>query len=104
MGSFVQSLNARFDYFQGAAKNVSSGMGRGGDHLIIPLMTAEIFSIEMPGRPLGVNLTADRAVSPLFVGRTRDIWGSYFRGSVALMGMALGALAASMLPKRRRTA
>src|SRR5437588_3497979 len=34
------------------------GIGLGGDYMIIPLMTAEIFGIEILGRLLGVILTA----------------------------------------------
>jgi MFS family permease len=84
------------------------GVGLGGDYMIIPLMTAEIFSMEMLGRLLGVILTADgvaEAVSPWFVGRMRDVSGSYFEGFLALVGVALlGAVAVSTLPKRRRVA
>jgi sugar phosphate permease len=84
------------------------GIGLGGDYMIIPLMTAEIFSMEILGRLLGVILTADgvaEAVSPWFVGRMRDISGTYFGGFLALVGVALlGALAVSALPMRRRVA
>jgi len=84
------------------------GIGLGGDYMIILLMTAEIFSIGMLGRLLGVILTADgvaEAVSPWFVGRMRDISGTYFGGFLALIGVALlGALAVSALPMRRRVA
>src|SRR5262249_39107284 len=34
------------------------GVGLGGDYMIIPLMTAEIFGLEILGRLLGVILTA----------------------------------------------
>lgn len=34
------------------------GVGLGGDYMIIPLMTAEIFGMQILGRLLGVILTA----------------------------------------------
>jgi MFS family permease len=84
------------------------GIGLGGDYMIIPLMTAEIFSMEILGRLLGIILTADgvaEAVSPWFVAHMRDISGSYFGAFLTLVGVALlGALAVSTLPMRRRVA
>ena len=84
------------------------GIGLGGDYMIIPLMTAEIFSMGILGRILGVILTADgvaEAASPWFVGRMRDLNGTYFRGFLALIGVALlGALAVSALPRKRKVA
>ncbi|MGH9529892.1 MAG: MFS transporter [Terriglobales bacterium] len=88
--------------------SVVFGIGLGGDYMIIPLMTAEIFSMQILGRLLGVILTADgvaEAVSPWFLGHMRDVSGSYFDGFLALVGVALlGALAVSRLPRRRRIA
>jgi MFS family permease len=84
------------------------GIGLGGDYMIIPLMTAEIFSMEILGRLLGLILTADgvaEAISPWLVGRMRDANGTYFEGFLTLVGVALlGALAVSALPKDRRVA
>jgi MFS family permease len=84
------------------------GIGLGGDYMIIPLMTAEIFSMGILGRILGVILTADgvaEAASPWFVGRMRDLNGTYFQGFLALVGVALlGALAVSALPRNRKVA
>ncbi len=84
------------------------GIGLGGDYLIVPLMTAEIFGVQLLGRLLGVILTAGsvaEAVSPWLVGRLRDTTGSYSAGFLALIGMALlGAAAAAMLPKGRKAA
>ena len=75
--------------------------------MIIPLMTAEIFGVQVLGRLLGVILTADgvaEAVSPWMVGRLRDISGTYSRGFLLLIGMALvGAAAIAALPKRGGT-
>jgi len=82
------------------------GIGLGGDYMIIPLMTAEIFGIEILGRLLGVILTvggiAD-AAAPWLIGRLRDATGSYTEGCFVLVGMALlGGLAVLGLPARRR--
>jgi len=84
------------------------GIGLGGDYMIIPLMTAEIFGVEMLGRLLGVILTAGGiadAAAPWAVGRLRDVTGTYTSASFALVGIALlGALAVLALPQRRRVA
>ena len=84
------------------------GIGLGGDFLVIPLMTAEIFGIEMLGRLLGVILTAGgmaEAVAPWAVGRLRDVTGSYLSACVALVSVAvLGGLLVLALPGRRRVA
>jgi sugar phosphate permease len=80
------------------------GIALGGEYMIIPLMTAEIFGVQILGRLLGVILTADgvaEAVSPWVLGRMRDASGSYSRGFLLLMAMALlGAGATAALPKR----
>jgi sugar phosphate permease len=80
------------------------GIALGGEYMIIPLMTAEIFGVRVLGRLLGVILTADgvaEAVSPWMVGRLRDVSGTYSRGFLLLIGMALvGAAAIAALPKR----
>ncbi len=82
------------------------GIALGGDYMIIPLMTAEIFGTQVLGRLLGVILTADgvaEAVSPWIVGRMRDASGTYSRGLLALIAVALlGAAATAALPKRGR--
>jgi len=84
------------------------GIGLGGDYMIVPLMAAEIFGVQLLGRLLGVILTAGslaEAVSPWLVGRLRDTTGSYSTGFLALIGMALlGAAAAAMLPKGQQSA
>jgi sugar phosphate permease len=81
------------------------GIALGGDYMIIPLMTAEIFSVEILGRLLGVILTADgvaEAVSPWWVSHLRDATGSYSAGFLVLIGAAfLGALAVAALPRQR---
>ena len=84
------------------------GIGLGGDYMIIPLMTAEIFGVGVLGRLMGVILAADgiaEAVSPWLIGRLRDTTGDYSIGFVMLIGMALlGAIVVGALPKPRRTA
>lgn len=84
------------------------GVGLGGDYMIIPLMTAELFGVQALGRLLGVILTADglaEAVAPWWLARMRDSSGSYNAGFVSLIGCALlGALAIATLPRRRRVA
>ena len=84
------------------------GVGLGGDYMVIPLMTAEIFGIEILGRLLGVILTAGgiaEAAAPWLIGRLRDATGSYRESCFVLAGIALlGGLAVLALPGRRRPA
>jgi MFS family permease len=84
------------------------GIGLGGDYMIIPLITAEIFGIEILGRLLGVILTAGgiaEAAAPWLIGRLRDATGSYSTSCFVLVGIALlGGLAVLGLPGRRRAA
>jgi len=84
------------------------GIGLGGDYLIVPLVTAEIFGIQRLGLLMGVILTANgvaEAVSPWLVGRLRDTTGSYAEGFLVLMGVGLlGAAAAAALPKSGNSA
>ncbi|HVF26605.1 MAG TPA: MFS transporter [Pyrinomonadaceae bacterium] len=79
------------------------GLGLGGEYLIIPLMAAELFGVRVLGRLMGVVLTADgvaEALSPMLVGKLRDVTGSYHTGFFVLIGMALlGAVAVAFLPK-----
>jgi MFS family permease len=81
------------------------GIGLGGDYMIIPLVTAEIFGVEILGRLLGVLLTAGAisdAAAPWLIGRLRDATGSYSVSCFVLMALALlGALAVLGLPERR---
>jgi MFS family permease len=90
------------------AAAVVFGVGLGGDYMIIPLMTAEIFGMQVLGRLLGVILTAGgiaEAVSPWLTGRLRDATGSYSEGCFVLVGTALlGAAVVLGLPQRRKTA
>ena len=82
------------------------GVGLGGDYMIIPLMTAEIFGMQILGRLLGVILTAGgiaEAVSPWLTGRLRDATGNYSESCFVLIGIALlGAAAVLGLPNREK--
>jgi sugar phosphate permease len=82
------------------------GIGLGGDYMIIPLMAAEIFGVQILGRLMGVLLTCGgvaEALAPWWVGHLRDATGSYSYGCAALVGMALlGAVAVAVLPKTTR--
>ncbi len=82
------------------------GLGLGGDYMIIPLMTAEIFGTEVLGRLLGVILTAGgiaEAAAPWLIGRLRDATGSYRESCIVLVGIALlGSVAVLALPGRRK--
>ncbi len=84
------------------------GIGLGGDYMIIPLVTAEIFGMQILGRLLGVLLAAGAvadAAAPWLIGRLRDTTGSYSVSCVVLVGLALlGGLAVLGLPGRRRAA
>ena len=84
------------------------GIGLGGDYMVVPLVAAELFGIEILGRLLGVILTAGGiadAVAPWAVGRLRDMTGSYSSACLALVSVALlGGLAVLALPNRRRVA
>lgn len=84
------------------------GIGLGGDYMIIPLMAAELFGVQILGRLMGVLLAAGgvaEALAPWWVGHLRDSTGRYSYGCIALVGMALlGASAVLLLPKERRAA
>ena len=84
------------------------GIGLGGDFMIIPLMTAEIFGVQILGRLMGVILTADgiaEATSPWLMGHLRDATGSYTQGYFVLVVVALvGAATVLMLPTRGKAA
>jgi len=81
------------------------GIGLGGDYMIIPLMTADIFGLQVLGRLMGVILTAGGiadAASPWLISHLRDTTGSYSSACFVLVGFALlGALAVLPLPRRK---
>jgi sugar phosphate permease len=84
------------------------GIGLGGDYMIVPLMTAEIFGVRILGKLLGVILAADgvaEAVSPWLIAHLRDRTGSYSTGFLLLIAMAcLGAFAIIALPRQGKAA
>jgi len=90
------------------AAAVLFGIGLGGDYMIIPLMAAELFGLRRMGRVMGIVLTADgvaEAVVPMAVAALRDHSGSYGPGFALLVSLAaLGALAVSLLPRRKAPA
>ena len=81
------------------------GIGLGGDYMIIPLMAAELFGVQVLGRLMGVVLTADgvaEALSPLAVAALRETTRSYATGFSLLVAFAaLGAAAVALLPRKR---
>jgi sugar phosphate permease len=81
------------------------GIGLGGDYMIVPLITAELFDVQLLGRLLGVILTAGgiaEAVAPWIVGHIRDVTGSYSKGFLLLIAISLlASLSTALLPKRR---
>ena len=87
------------------AAAVLFGIGLGGDYMIIPLMAAELFGLRRMGRVMGIVLTADgvaEAIVPMAVATLRDRSGSYGPGFALLVALAaLGALAVSLLPRRK---
>ena len=80
------------------------GIGLGGEYMVIPLMAAELFGVKVLGRAMGIILAADgvgEAVTPVLVGRMRDVSGSYATGFALIIGFAVaGAIAVALLPKR----
>jgi sugar phosphate permease len=80
------------------------GIGLGGDYMIIPLMTAELFGIKILGRVLGIILTTDvmaDALSPMLIGWIRDKTGSYFTGfEVMILLAVIGTIAVLFLPRK----
>jgi sugar phosphate permease len=80
------------------------GLGLGGEYLIIPLMTAELFGVKVLGRLMGVILTADgvaEAACPMLIGYLRDRTGNYNVGFITLICIALlGALAVASLSSK----
>ena len=79
------------------------GIGLGGDYMIIPLMTAEIFGMRVLGRLLGVILTAGgvaEAVSPWLTGRLRDTTGDYSISFAFVTRASRDRLVALALPFR----
>lgn len=84
------------------------GIALGGDYMIIPLMAAELFGLQVMGRIMGLVIMADgvsEALSPMLAAWLRDQSGSYANGFAALIILAIiGTIAVSFLPgKTSRT-
>jgi len=81
------------------------GLGLGGEYMIIPLMAAELFGVEVLGRVMGIVLTADgvaEATAPFLVSVLRDRNGTYHAAFFTLIGAAMvGAMAIALLPRQR---
>jgi len=81
------------------------GIAFGGDYMIIPLMTAELFGLKVMGRIMGIIMIADglaESFSPMFVGHLYDLSKNYVNGFAALISFAvIGAIAIALLPQRR---
>jgi MFS family permease len=84
------------------------GLGLGGEYLIIPLIAAELFSVKVLGRLMGVIVTADgvaEALLPFLIGHMHDTAGNYNAGFITLICIALvGAVAVALLPQKRMEA
>ena len=84
------------------------GLGLGGEYLIVPLIAAELFSVKVLGRLMGVIVTADgvaEALLPFLVGHLHDRTGNYHAGFITLIGLALvGAVAVALLPQKKPAA
>ncbi len=81
------------------------GIGLGGDYMIIPLMSAELFGVRVMGRIMGIILTFDglaEAFCPMLVGWIRDTTGSYATGFSLLMVLGgIGIVTVSLLPRQK---
>lgn len=80
------------------------GIALGGDYMIIPLMTGDLFGVRALGRTMGIILVADgvaESLFPMLVGALyNDTTKSYAVGFVVLICVALtGVIIVSFLPK-----
>jgi MFS family permease len=81
------------------------GIGLGGDYMIIPLMSGDLFGVKALGRTMGIILVADgiaESTFPMLVGALyNEASKSYATGFIVLISVALlGAVIVSFLPKR----
>lgn len=80
------------------------GIALGGDYMIIPLMTGDLFGVRALGRTMGIILVADgvaESLFPMLVGALyNDTTKSYAVGFIVLICVALtGVIIVSFLPK-----
>jgi nitrate/nitrite transporter NarK len=78
------------------------GIALGGNYMIVPLMTAAIVGAQVLGRLRDLHCGGSGGGGVTWmVGRVRDLSGTYSRGFLVLIGMALlGAAATATLPQR----
>lgn len=83
------------------------GIGIGGDYMIIPLMTGDLFGVRALGRTMGIILVADgvaESLFPMLVGALyNEATKSYALGFTILTGIALlGVVIAAFLPTEKQ--
>lgn len=80
------------------------GAGLGGDYMIIPLITADLFGIKALGRIMGIILVTDgiaESFFPVMVGYLYNDVSGYRTGFIILICVALAGVAiVSFLPKQ----
>lgn len=79
------------------------GIGIGGNYMIIPLISADLFGVKALGRTMGIILVVDgiaESVFPMLVGTMYDATKSYSNGFFMLLCATLiGAVIITFLPK-----
>ncbi len=83
------------------------GIGIGGNYMIIPLISADLFGVKALGRTMGIILVVDgiaESVFPMLVGSFYDTTRSYANGFYILFcATLLGALIITFLPNTNKT-
>jgi MFS family permease len=79
------------------------GIGIGGNYMIIPLISADLFGVKALGRTMGIILVVDgiaESVFPMLVGSLYDTTKSYSTGFLILFCATLiGGIIITFLPK-----
>ena len=79
------------------------GIGIGGNYMIIPLISADLFGVKALGRTMGIILVVDgiaESVFPMLVGTLYDATKSYANGFFMLFCATLiGGVIITFLPK-----
>ncbi len=82
------------------------GIGIGGNYMIIPLISADLFGVKALGRTMGIILVVDgiaESVFPMLVGSIYDATKSYSTGFFLLFCATLiGGIIISFLPKNSK--
>ncbi len=83
------------------------GIGIGGNYMIIPLISADLFGVKALGRTMGIILVVDgiaESVFPMLVGTLYDATKSYVTGFFLLFCATLiGGIIITFLPKTSKT-